>query len=208
MIWTGVGTNTFSMNSVLLAGFAVCSRNSGTLNVSSFDNVSLPAWSPPPSAPLNLTATASNAAVFLQWNPAATATGYKLKRALVSGGGYNLIASQVATNYTDSAVTNGTFYYYVVTATNAAGDSAVSAEVFAQPESLVPPPLSVQALGNQLQFQWPLDHLGWRMQAQTNSSGTGLGANWTTVTGSSATNLIWLPLEPGNGSVFFRLIYP
>jgi regulation of enolase protein 1 (concanavalin A-like superfamily) len=208
MTWTGVGTNTFSMNSVLLAGFAVCSRNSGTLNVSTFDNVSLPAWSPPPSAPLNLTATASNAAVFLQWNPAASATGYKLKRALVSGGGYNLIASQVATNYTDSAVTNGTFYYYVVTATNAAGDSAVSAEVFAQPESLVPPPLSVQALGNQLQFQWPLDHLGWRMQAQTNSSGTGLGANWTTVTGSSATNLIWLPLEPGNGSVFFRLIYP
>jgi fibronectin type 3 domain-containing protein len=196
------------MNSVLLAGFAVCSRNSGTLNVSTFDNVSLPTWSPPPGAPLNLTATASNAAVFLQWNSAASATGYKLKRALVSGGGYNLLASQAATNYTDSAVTNGIFYYYVVTATNAAGESAVTAEVSAQPESLVAPPLTIQIINSQLQFSWPLDHLGWRLQTQTNSPNAGLGTNWTTVANSTATNQMSLPVNTTSGSVFFQLIYP
>ena len=144
--WTAVGTNTFSMNSVLLVGFAVCSRNSGTLNVSAFDNVSTPTWTPPPAAPQNLFATASNAAVFLKWNSATNATGYNLKRAPLTSGPYTPLVSQAATNYSDAAVANGNFYFYVVTATNRAGESANSTEVSAQPESLVPPQISVQAI--------------------------------------------------------------
>ena len=206
--WTGVGTNAFTMNSVLVAGFAVCSRNTGTLNVSTFDHVSLPTWSPPPSAPLNLTATASNAAVFLKWNVSTNATGYQLKRALVSGGSYSPAAATGATNYTDSSVVNGFFYYYVVTATNAAGESANSVEARAQPESLVPPPLKVLTSNNQIQFSWPLDHLGWHLQAQTNALGVGLGTNWTPVPGSGATNWFWIANDPGQPGVFFRLVYP
>ena len=206
--WTAAGTNSFAMNSVLLAGFAVCSRNTGTLNVSAFDHVSLPAWSPPPLAPQNFSATASNAAVFLKWNLSTNATGYNLKRALISGGSYSALGSTGATNFQDTAVANGSFYFYVVTATNRAGESANSIEVSAQPESLVPPQLGVTIGGNQIEFSWPSDHIGWHLEAQTNSLNAGLGTNWTLVAGSSATNQMTLPVDVGNESVFFRLGYP
>src|SRR5262249_53403474 len=45
------------------------------------------------------------------------------------------------------------------------------------------PQLQFVGANGQLQLSWPLDHLGWRLQAQTNTSGTGLGTNWGTVSG-------------------------
>ena len=63
-------------------------------------------------------------------------------------------------------------------------------------------------LGGQLQLSWPADHTGWRLETQTNSLGTGLGTNWSTVVGSALTNQIWTPMNSTNGSVFFRLVYP
>jgi hypothetical protein len=42
------------------------------------------------------------------------------------------------------------------------------------------------------------------LQTQTNS----LGTNWFTVTGSTATNKMIIPIGLTNGSVFFRLTYP
>ncbi|MEI6075852.1 MAG: hypothetical protein WCS94_09780 [Verrucomicrobiota bacterium] len=206
--WTGVGTNTITMNATLLAGFAVCSRSSGNLTLATFDNVTLPSWNPPPNAPLNFLATASNAVVFLKWNASTNATGYNLKRSGIAGGPYANLVSTAVTNVADAAVANGNTYFYVVTATNRAGESLLTPEVSAQPISLIPPSLSVQPVGNQLQFLWPLDHLGWRLQAQTNMLSAGLGTNWTTVTESSTTNQIWLPIVFTNGGVFFRLIYP
>jgi len=46
------------------------------------------------------------------------------------------------------------------------------------------------------------------LQAQTNSIYNGLGTNWVTISGSSTTNQIAIPLNPANGCVFFRLVYP
>ena len=204
--WVGVGTNTFTMNSVLLAGFAVCSRNTGTLNVSTFDNVTLPGWTPPPDAPSNPSATASNALVSLKWNASTNAMGYLVKRALVSGGAYTTISSIGSTNSVDNSVVNGTRYFYVITATNLAGESAASVEVSAQPESLAPPELAFQPGVGQIQLSWPADHLGWELQMQTNSTGSGLGTNWITVPDSTATNQIGIPLNAATGSAFFRLI--
>ena len=62
--------------------------------------------------------------------------------------------------------------------------------------------------GSSLTLSWPPDHLGWHLQAQTNSLHTGLGTNWVTVQGSDITNSFNFILDPGNGSVFFRLVYP
>jgi hypothetical protein len=64
--------------------------------------------------------------------------------------------------------------------------------------------VSVSVSGGALDLSWPADHVGWRLQAQTN----GLGANWFDVAGSTATNLMTLPFDATAGSVFFRLIYP
>ncbi|HTV39547.1 MAG TPA: hypothetical protein VMF08_03155 [Candidatus Sulfotelmatobacter sp.] len=60
---------------------------------------------------------------------------------------------------------------------------------------------------NQIQFNWPTDHMGWELQMQTNSLAVGLGTNWTTINGSDATNQRAIPLNV-DGSAFFRLIYP
>jgi hypothetical protein len=59
-----------------------------------------------------------------------------------------------------------------------------------------------------LTLQWPLDHTGWRLQAQTNSTAVGLTTNWVTVANSTTTNLMNFPISGGNVSVFFRMIYP
>jgi hypothetical protein len=61
--------------------------------------------------------------------------------------------------------------------------------------------------GNQLTLGWPADHTGWTLQAQTNNLSAGLTTNWVNVTGSTLTNQITVPANPGNGSVFYRLFY-
>jgi hypothetical protein len=99
-------------------------------------------------------------------------------------------------------------YYFVVSAVNSAGESANSAEVSARSVSSVPPQLNFLLNGNILQFDWLADHLIWQLQMQTNSLNASLGTNWTTVSGSTATNQIWIPINAANSSIFFRLVYP
>jgi hypothetical protein len=62
--------------------------------------------------------------------------------------------------------------------------------------------------GNTLTLSWPADHKGWHLQAQTNSLSSGLGTNWVTIPGSDAVVSTNLTINPANGSVFYRLVYP
>src|SRR3984893_8139329 len=87
----------------------------------------------PPAAPTNLAATPGNAVVTLTWTASSGATSYHVKRATTNGGPYTQIAAPTSTSYTDTSLTNGTTYYYVVSALNAAGESANSAQVSATP---------------------------------------------------------------------------
>jgi hypothetical protein len=59
-----------------------------------------------------------------------------------------------------------------------------------------------------LQLSWPADHLGWRLQVQTNSSGDGLGTNWTDIPNTGLTNQAFISVDPNKSSVFLRLVYP
>jgi autotransporter-associated beta strand protein len=59
-----------------------------------------------------------------------------------------------------------------------------------------------------LTLSWQPDHTGWRLQAQTNLSGFGLGTNWADVCGSTGTNQCIMQFNPTNGAVFYRLVYP
>jgi len=330
------------------------------------------------AAPTGLTATNGNGRVSLNWNPVPNATGYNVKRSTTSGSGYVTVAGGVAgTSYTDLAVSNGTPYYYVVSALNGGNESANSSEVNATPQwpaiagiianfgfetpvissylynptgavwaftassgssgsgisgngsaftsgnpvapsgtqvaflqgtssiaqtllgliagaiyqisfsaaqrnniygqqlgqtwqlrldgtpvgtyappesaqsyanyyatftvptagshtlafvgtdanggdntvfidnvqlalapSLMPTTMSWQVAGPQIQLLWPADHAGWELQMQTNPPGFGLGTNWTIVTGSTFTNQFSIPVIPGGGNAFFRLVYP
>ena len=99
-------------------------------------------------------------------------------------------------------------YFYVVTTVNAYGESTNSNPVSVRAVSQSPPQLGFALVANQMQFNWPTDHLGWKLQAQTNSLSAGLGTNWSAVFGSIATNQLAFPMNATNGSVFFRLVYP
>ena len=73
--------------------------------------------------------------------------------------------------------------------------------------STLSPTLVAQMNGGLLTFFWPLDHTGWRLQIQTNDLPQGLGTNWMDVAGSTVTNQLAMPINPTDGSVFYRLFY-
>jgi hypothetical protein len=74
--------------------------------------------------------------------------------------------------------------------------------------SLAPVSLLFQNVSGQLVLSWPADHTGWHLQLQTNPLTVGLGTNWSILTGSDQTNRVFLPIDPGQDSVFLRLAYP
>lgn len=87
-----------------------------------------------PAAPTGLTATAGNAQVSLLWTASSGATSYNVKRSTTNGGPYLTAASGVSsTGIVDSGLTNGTTYYYVVTAVNSNGESNNSNQAWAKP---------------------------------------------------------------------------
>ncbi|WP_281888438.1 hypothetical protein [Paenibacillus sp. YYML68] len=70
----------------------------------------------------------------LSWTSSSSATSYHIKRSTTAGGPYMSIATNVTgTTYSDTAVTHGTTYYYVVTAVNSYGESVHSNEASAKP---------------------------------------------------------------------------
>jgi polygalacturonase len=162
-----------------------------------------------PSAPANFTATGTNLLIKLQWNAVSGATSYNLKRGTASGGPYPTVYSGlITTNYSDAAVTNAVTYYYVVTAVSG-GESTNSLQASAAPlPSLTPTNITLQASSGQLQLSWPPDHLGWRLQIQTNDLSKGLGTSWVTVPNSTNVCQTNVTVNPTNGSVFLRLVYP
>lgn len=122
---------------VLLAG--LISGCGGGLGSSSGPGMTPPAPTAP-ATPSALAATAGNQQVGLTWTASSGATSYHVKRATTSGGPYTQIAAPTAPGYTDTGLTNGTSYFYVVSALNAAGESANSSQASATPVSSAPPP--------------------------------------------------------------------
>ena len=96
----------------------------------------------PPGAPSLNPPTAGNASVGLSWtapssNGGATITNYSVYRATTSGT-ETFLANTGALTYTDTAVSNGTTYFYKVAAVNSAGTGALSNEVSARPSAPTP----------------------------------------------------------------------
>lgn len=100
---------------------------------------------PIPPVPTGLKGEAGVSRVFLNWekSPNDTAQGYVVGRATNAHGPFNDIASwnaNSAPQYTDTSVSNGVLYYYVVAARNQAGVSENSRPVAAQPVAAGPLP--------------------------------------------------------------------
>ncbi|XID92816.1 glycoside hydrolase family 6 protein [Paenibacillaceae bacterium WGS1546] len=153
-----------------------------------------------PAAPTGLTATAGNAQATLSWNASGGATGYNMKRATTSGGPYATIATGVTgTSYTNAGLTNGTTYYYVVSAANAAGESANSAPVSVTPSAgptvpAAPTGLTATAGDGQATLSWNASSgaTGYNVKRATTSGGpyatVASGAPGTSYTDAGLTN--------------------
>ena len=87
-------------------------------------------------APTGLALLTGDTDLYLTWSAAAGATSYNVKRATASGGPYTTIANVTSPSYTDSGLTNGVTYYYIVTAVDSYGESAATAEISGTPQSV------------------------------------------------------------------------
>jgi fibronectin type 3 domain-containing protein len=119
------------------------SNPSNEVSATPFDTV-------PPNPPTGLSAWPTDYAVVLSWdsNVESDTAGYNIYRSLTSGSNYTFISYTTNTSYTDSGLTNGTTYYYVITAIDTSGnESSSSAEVWATPyDNVAPdPPASLEA---------------------------------------------------------------
>jgi autotransporter-associated beta strand protein len=126
---TGISASTFVLGSAPAGYTCTFSVSGSALNLV----VSVP------PAPGSFSATPSFGQVALSWTASAGATSYNVMRATTSGGPYTTIGTTSATNYTDTSVTNGTTYYYVVTASNNVGQSVASTQSAATPPTIPSP---------------------------------------------------------------------
>jgi hypothetical protein len=89
-----------------------------------------------PTAPANLVAQPGDGAVQLTWDAASgVVEGYRVYQSQTSGSGYTLAATTTEITHTVTGLTNGTPYYFVVTAFNDAGEGPNSNEATATPQS-------------------------------------------------------------------------
>ena len=89
---------------------------------------------------LSATATGASGVISLTWtapsNGGSAITGYKIYQSTVSGSETLLATISPATSYTNTGLTDGVTYYYKVSAVNAIGEGAQSAEVYAVPTTV------------------------------------------------------------------------
>jgi fibronectin type 3 domain-containing protein len=114
-----------------------------------------------PGAPTNLTATRGNGQVALTWsapasNGGSAITAYKLYRGTTTNTETLVQTLGNVTSYTDISLSNGTTYYYKVTAVNTVGESALSTEALATPATVpgAPAGLTATAGNNQVSLSW------------------------------------------------------
>jgi carbohydrate binding protein with CBM6 domain len=86
-----------------------------------------------------LTAQPGDGRVALSWTAVAGALGYTVSRGTASNGETPLTSGLAGTGYLDTAVANGTTYYYQITAVNVNGDGVPSNEANAMPNAAAAP---------------------------------------------------------------------
>ncbi|MFA7404948.1 MAG: fibronectin type III domain-containing protein [Pelobacteraceae bacterium] len=92
-----------------------------------------------PDRPFGLAATADNGQVSLSWPTAGNAAAYRIYVSTTPDGAAankTRIATVTGTSYTQTGLTNGTTYYFVITSVNSNSESAESNQVSATPALL------------------------------------------------------------------------
>lgn len=146
----------------------------------------------PPSAPQNLVATAGNSQVALSWVFSTGAASYNVKRSTTNGGSYVVIATNVTnTGYSDTGLTTGTTYYYVVSAQNPAGESGNSSQAYAIP-------------GTFSRTIWVASSSTSGSDDPGNALDGNLATRWST--GTSQANGQWFQVDMGSVNAFNKIV--
>jgi fibronectin type 3 domain-containing protein len=186
-------------------GFSGCAGSaSGGSNAGG--NGSTPSGAVAPATPVGLTATAGNAQITLTWTASANATTYNVKRGTTTGGPYTQISAPTATSFTDTGLTDGATYFYVVSAVNSAGASANSVEVSAKPAApaqvpAVPTGLMAAAANTQVRLTWSANATATSYNVKRTTT---TGGPYTKISSPSATNFTDTGLT--NGTTYFYVV--
>ncbi len=144
-----------------------------------------------PATPNDLNATPGNSQVTLNWVASPGASGYNLQSSS-NGGSYIVIGTNLAaTSFTQTGLTNGTTYYYVVSATNLAGGSPNSSPVIAVP-------------GTVNRILWVASSSTSGSDAPANALDGNLTTRWST--GGSQVPGQWFEVDMGAPNTFNRLV--
>ena len=116
----------------------------------------------PPAAPTGLSASAvSQTQINLSWTASAGATSYTILRSTTSGGPYTTVGTSPTASFSDTSLTCGTTYFYVVQASNGTCSSGNSAQASATTTACActPPPVPTgvsasAASASQINVSW------------------------------------------------------
>jgi alpha-tubulin suppressor-like RCC1 family protein len=202
---TGGATNYTPPASVASATTATLTATAGSLLASA--TITINPGGTVPSPPTGVTAAPGNAQVTVSWSPESAVTSYNIYYSTSSGvtttNGTKITGA--ASPYLQTGLTNGTTYYYVVTAMNANGESTTSPQVSAQPMAALPPaPTGVAATpGNaQVTISWsPVSgattyNIYW-------STTSGVGTAGTKISGATSP---YLQTGLSNGTAYFYVV--
>jgi fibronectin type 3 domain-containing protein len=199
-ILSNLGGNT--MDGIQLAEWALISA--GTEPPPPSDTAS-------PAAPAGLVATAGETAVTLDWadNIEPDIARYTVYRSATTSGPYSAIASGLTVStLTDTGLTNGSSYYYVVTAADTSlNQSGHSAEVSATPQATIPEiptGLSARAGDSSVLLDWAdngePDLAGYKVYRSVTS-----GGGYTPVA-SGVTTSAYTDTTANNGTRYYYVV--
>jgi hypothetical protein len=159
-----------------------------------------------PVPPSNLVVTPGYTTNTLSWTASDNATGYLVKRAVIPGGPYTLVATVPSgvTTYTDTGLTTGTGYYYIVSASTNGGETSPTAEA-----SGIPPTgtsikannttaLDQPASWTQAAVPTPPDSASWNGTYSNGTASIGSGLSLKGLTIASVSTPITIDSGSGN----------
>ena len=185
--------------------YYVVTASNGSCSSANSVEVSASPSCTPPAAPTNVIATANNGSVALTWTAPTGAVSYRILRSTTSGSGYTLLGTSGTAGYTDTSVTNGTTYYYVVTASNGSCSSANSVEKSATPACTPPSKptnLAATPSNGQIVLAWTASTGGaisYQVLRGTKTGGPYVAIATPTSTGYTDTGLI-------NGTTYYYVV--
>ena len=163
-------------------------------------------------APTTLTATASDAEVDLSWTSPANnggdpVTGYNIYQGTSSAADTILTStSTTATTFTSTGLTNGTTYYFRITAVTLAGEGPFSNEVSATPATVAGAPTTLTATASdaEVDLSWttPANNGGDPVTGYNIYQGTSSGAE-TILTSTSTTATTFTSTGLTNGTTYY-----